>query len=155
MRKIAGGLCLLTTLAILLLASPLGANESAPFRRTVIAPKYDVSKEITLKGTVETLVRKPTAGMIRGAHLIVSTSQGSVDAHIGNYIIAAPDAPSFAAGEAVKLVGVMMEFDHQNVLIVRTIEMEDRTITVRNDHGFLVLPGSQLALKAVSTGGAR
>jgi hypothetical protein len=153
MRKIAGGLCLLTTLAIVLLAAPVGANESAPFRRTVIAPKYDMAKEITLEGTIETLIRTPAPGSIIGAHLIVSTAQGTVDAHIGNYVVSGPHAASFASGQAVKLVGVMIEFNHQNVLIVRTIQTENRTITVRSEHGFLVFPGSRAAVS--STGGAR
>lgn len=156
MRRIPGGLCLLTALAISLLAAPLNANQAAPFKRTVIAPKYDVSKEITVEGTIQTLVTKPAPGMIMGAHLIVSTAQGTVDAHIGNYVVAGPYARSFASGQAVKLVGVMMEFNHQSVLIVRTIETENRTITVRSDHGFLVFPGSKASLTGVSsTGGVR
>jgi hypothetical protein len=153
MRKLAGGLCLIAALSISLLATPLGANE---LKRTVIAPKYDVSKEITLEGTVENLVKNPAPGMILGAHLIVSTAQGMVDAHIGNYVISGPHAASFASGQAVKLVGVMVEVNHQSVLIVRTIETEDHTIVVRNDHGFLVFPGSKLSLRDVSsTGGVR
>ena len=156
MRKIPGALCVLTTLAISLLAAPLNANQAASFNRTVIAPRYDMSKEITLEGTVETLVRKPAQGMIMGAHLIVSTAQGTVDAHIGDYVVSGADAASFASGQAVKLVGVMIEFNHQSVLIVRTIQTENRTITVRSDHGFLLFPGSKASLASVSsTGGVR
>jgi len=156
MRKIAGGLCLLS-LAISLLAAPLRANESATPKRTVIAPRYDLSKEVTLEGTVQNLVRTPAPGTIVGAHLIVSTGQGIVDAHIGDRVIAGPNAASFASGQAVKLVGIMVQFNQQNVFIVRTIQTENRTITVRNDHGFLVFPGSRAArLAAVSsTGGVR
>jgi hypothetical protein len=155
MRNIAGGLCLLTALAISLLAAPLDADDSVAPVRTVIAPNYDVSKEITLEGTVQNLVKKPAPGMIPGAHLIVSTGQGTVDAHIGNHVLADP-AASFGSGQAVKLVGVMMEVNHQSVFIVRTIQTEKRTIVVRNDHGFLMFPGSKTSLAAASsTGGAR
>src|ERR1700733_11704965 len=83
MRKVTGGFCLLATLAISLLAGPLYANESMTPRRTVIASKYDLSKESTLQGTVESLVTNPAPPAIRGAHLKVSTAHGVVDAHIG------------------------------------------------------------------------
>lgn len=156
MKKAAGGLCLLMALAIALLAAPLYADDSVAPKRTVIASKYDLSKEVTLEGTVQSLVRKPAPGTIMGAHLIVSTAQGTVDAHIGNYVVAGRYATSFASGQAVKLVGIMTEFNHQNVFVVRTIQTEDRTITVRSDHGFLVYPGAKARLTGVSsTGGAR
>ena len=156
MKKTTGGLCLLMTLAIASLTAPLYANESVAPKRTVIASRYDVSKEVTLEGTVQSLVRKPAPGTMMGAHLIVSTAQGLVDAHIGNYVAVGRYATSFASGQSVKLVGIMTEYNHQNVFVVRTIETENRTITVRNDHGFLVYPGAKVRIPGVSsTGGAR
>jgi hypothetical protein len=156
MRKIAGGLCLLATLAISLLAEPLYANEPVAPRRTVIASRYDVSKEITVQGTVQSLVKNPAPGTIMGAHLKVSTAQGVVDAHIGNHILAGRTPESFAPGQSVKLVGLMTTFNHQNVFLVRTIQTENRTITIRSEHGFLVGPSARTRLTNVpSTGGAR
>jgi hypothetical protein len=155
MRKTLGVLCLLATLAISLLAAPIYADESVAPKRTVIASKYDLSKEVTLTGTVQSLVRKPAPGTLLGAHLMVSTAQGIVDAHIGNYLLAGRNPTSFASGQSVKLVGIMTEFNHHNLFLVRTIETENRTITVRRG-GFLVLPASAARLAAVSsTGGAR
>ena len=156
MKKTTGGLCLLMTLAIASLAAPLYANESVVPKRTVIASRYDVSKEVTLEGTVQSLVRKPAPGTMMGAHLIVSTAQGLVDAHIGNYVAVGRYATSFASGQSVKLVGIMREFNQKNVFVVRTIQTANRTIAVRNDHGFLVYPGAKVRLLGVSsTGGAR
>jgi hypothetical protein len=156
MRKTLGVLCLLMTLAISLLAGPLYANEPVLPKRTVIPSKYDMSKEVTLSGTVQSLVKKPAPGALVGAHLMVSTAQGTVDAHVGNRLLAGPNPASFASGQSVKLVGIMTEFNHQNVFLVRTIETGNRTITVRSEHGFLVLPGSAARVKGVfSTGGAR
>jgi archaeosine-15-forming tRNA-guanine transglycosylase len=157
MRRLAGGLSLLTPLSILLLAMPLGANESVAMKRTVIAPNYDLSKEVMLEGTVQSLVKRPVPGSLAGAHLIVATAKGTVDAHIGNYVISGPHAESFASGQAVKLVGILVEVNHQDVFIVRTIQTGNRLITIRNDHGFLVPPGSQAArlANASSTGGVR
>ena len=156
MRKIAGVLCLLMTLAISLLAGPMYANEPVALKRTVTASKYQVSKEVTVEGTIQSLIRKPAPGAIPGAHLMVSTGKGAVDAHIGNYLVVGKYAMPFTSGESVKLVGMMMTFNHQDVFLVRTIQMGSSTITVRNDHGFLVYPGAKTRVAAVSsTGGAR
>jgi hypothetical protein len=156
MRKIAGVMCLLIALAIALFAGPSHADESVAPRRTVIASKYDVTREVTLEGTIQTLVRKPAPGSVLGAHLIVSTAQGTVDAHIGNYLVVGKYAMPFAAGQSVKLTGVMTTINDKHVLLVRTMQMGDNTITVRNEHGFLVYPGTKARFAAASsTGGAR
>jgi hypothetical protein len=156
MRRIAGVLGLLMALAISLIAGPLYANESGAFRRTVIASNYDVTKEVTVQGTIESLVRKPAPGAIMGAHLMVSTAHGTVDAHIGNYFVAGKFAVPLPAGQSVKLVGMMTTFNHQNVLLVRTMQTGSSTVRVRSDHGFLIYPGGKTRLAATSsTGGAR
>jgi hypothetical protein len=154
MRKNLGMLCLLATLAISLLAAPLYANESVAPKRTVIASKYDLTKEVTLNGTVQSLVRKPAPGTLMGAHLMVSTAQGTVDAHIGNFVIAGRNPASLVSGQSVKLIGIMTTINHQNLFLVRTLQMGDRTITVRSEHGFLVPPASAARLKATSSTGA-
>ncbi len=156
MRKIAGVLCLLMTLAISLLAAPVYANESVALKRTVTASRYDVTKEVTLEGAIQSLVRKPAPGTILGAHLIVSTGQGTVDAHIGNYLVVGKYATPLTSGQSVKLTGMMVTINQKSVLLVRTMQTGDRTITIRNEHGFLVYPGAKARLAAVSsTGGAR
>lgn len=151
MRKIAGMLCLLS-----LLAGPLYANEFVAPRRTVIASRYDVTKEITVEGSIQSLVRKPAPGAIMGAHLMVSTAQGTVDAHIGNYLVVGKNAMPFASGQSVKLTGMMVTVNQKSVFLVRTMQTGGSTITVRNEHGFLVYPGAKARLSTVSsTGGAR
>jgi hypothetical protein len=125
-------------------------------KRTVIASKYNLTKEVTLTGTVQSLVRKPAPGTVMGAHLMVSTAQGTVDAHIGNLVLAGRSPVSFAPGQSVRLVGLMTTINHQDIFLVRTIQTENRTITIRSEHGFLVAPGARTRLTAVSsTGGAR
>ena len=155
MRKIAGLLGLLMALAISLLSGPVYANESGAVKRTVMASKYDVAKEVTVEGTIQSLVRKPAPGAIMGAHLMVSTAQGNVDAHIGNYFVAGKYALPLPAGQSVKLGGMMTTFHHQNVLLVRTMDTGSGTIMVRSEHGFLIYPGARTLANASSTGGAR
>jgi hypothetical protein len=154
MRKNLGVLCLLATLAISLFATSLYANESVAPKRTVIPSKYDLTKEVTLTGTVESLVKKPAPGTLLGAHLMVSTAKGTVDAHIGNFVVAGRNPTSFVSGESIKITGIMTTINHQNLFLVRTLQMGDRTITVRSEHGFLMPPASAARLKATSSTGA-
>lgn len=156
MRKMLGGVCLLTVLAISSLAAPLPANETATFKRTVVAPRYDATKEITISGTVQSLATTPTPGRLMGAHLMVSTSNGTVDAHVGNLVQSGSHATSFAAGRAVKLVGVMTTVNNKSVFLTREIQTANGTIEVRNEHGFLINPSAKTRSTRISSaGGAR
>jgi hypothetical protein len=122
----------------------------------VSAPIYDSTKEITLEGTVQSLATTPTPGRLSGAHLMLSTSQGTVDASIGIYVLSGPHATSFASGQSVKLVGVMTTINDKSVFLTRQIQTEDGTIAVRTEHGFLITPGVKGRLARISsTGGAR
>lgn len=156
MKKVGEGMRLLTLLALVLLAAPLLANnQSTRFQRTVVAPRYDARNEVALEGTVQSLVKEPAPGMMLGAHLMVSTAQGTVDAQIGR-VAWGPHAVSFAPGETVKLVGVMATINHQSVFLTRTIQTGNRTITVRNERGFFATPGAQARTTRFSSrGGAR
>jgi hypothetical protein len=139
-----------------LLAVPLHADEATAQKRTVIAPRYDSTKEITLDGTVQSPVTTPTPGRMSGAHLMVSTSTGTVDANIGIFVRSGPHAMALASGQAIKLVGVMTTVNDKSVFLTREIQTENATIEVRNEHGFLITPGVKGRLAGVSsTGGAR
>ena len=63
---------LLTGLLFAILVVRLNADDSDS--------RYDVSKEVTLSGTVSSVPHKPAPGMIWGSHLIVETAFGRLDA---------------------------------------------------------------------------
>jgi hypothetical protein len=156
MKTNVGGLCLLMTLAISLLAAPIYADQAVALKRNLNSGWYDVRKEVTLQGTVESVVKNSAVTSFVGAHLMVSTAQGTVDASIGNHLVAGRYAMEFTPGQSVKLTGMMIEVNHHSVFAVRTLQTGDRTVTVRSQHGFLVSPAAKTRLTGVSsTGGAR
>jgi hypothetical protein len=156
MKTNVGRLCLLMTLAVSLLAAPIYADQAVALKRNLNSGWYDVRKEVTLQGTVQSLVTGGPVTSFVGAHLMVSTAQGLVDASIGSYLTAGRDAMQFAPGQSVKLTGMMIEVNHRNVLAVRILQLGDRTVTIRSEHGFVVMPGARTRLTGVSsTGGAR
>lgn len=156
MRKLLGGVSLLTVLVLSSLAAPLYAAHSKAFKRTATAQRYDVTKEVTMEGTIQGIVKKPARGSVLGEHLMVSTGKGTIDAHIGSFVTRGPHAFSPAAGQSVKITGVMTTVNHKNLFLTRTIESGNRTIQVRDKHGFLIVPGVKGRIATASVkGGAR
>ncbi len=130
-------------------------NRPLPRRAVVAAPAYNLASEITVQGAIQSVVKKPTTGLMYGGHLMVTTAQGTVDAQIGKFLLRGPHAPSFTTGQQVRLVGTMTTFHGHAVLLVRLIQTSNGTITVRNERGGVIVPlGKKSAIEASSTGGA-
>ena len=107
MKKLLGGLGLLTLMAFFVFVAPGQAASTS--KKITITPKhsYNVSKEVTLTGTVSSVVKKPSAGMLIGTHVMLNTANGGVDAHIGSYAGRDKRLDSLSQGETVKAVGMM------------------------------------------------
>ena len=149
-------LCLLAVLLLCSSVAPVSADESVAKKRVVHPSRYDASKEVTLEGTVESLTTKPVTGKMLGGHLMVATSKGTVDGQIGGFVLRGSHAFTATPGEKVKITGVMTTFHGQQAFLVRTIQTPDRTVVVRDAHGFFVLPGVHEHVTRTSTqGGAR
>ncbi len=156
MRNSLVRLCLLTVLFVALPAILPAAKKLSPTNRVTHPSRYDATKEVTLEGTVESLVTKPMPGRMQGGHLMVSTAQGTVDGQIGAFVLRGAQPFAAAPGEKVKITGVMTTIHGQQAFLVRTIETSERTVIVRNERGFFVAPGAHAILTRNSTeGGAR
>ena len=155
MRNKLGGFCLLTAFVLTSLAMPAMAGTTQPVKR-VQTPKYDVSKETTLDGTVSS-VKTFAPGKLVGGHLFLATGSKTVDAHLGPYALKGVHGVNVSTGEKVKLVGVMSSFHGNQVFLVRKVETENATFTVRNEKGFPLLMGAQQSSKKLTAvkGGSR
>jgi DNA/RNA endonuclease YhcR with UshA esterase domain len=135
-RLIAG---LLAGLLFAILAVPLIAQ---PTRET--HQFYDITKEVTLKGTVASVITRASQGMIMGSHLMLETGSGRVDASLGKWGMAGKGALSVSAGEGVEVTGVMKTLKDKNeVFVVRTVRANGHLYTIRNAHGIPVSPQSR------------
>jgi hypothetical protein len=140
MRKLYGGVFLFASIAMLAIAVPIGAQTVA--RATVVpaAPRYEASKEVTIEGSVMSVVTKPSAGMLMGSHVIVATPSGDLDAHLGTYAMKGANSFTLTPGEHVQMVGVMSTAEGNRVFLVRTIQSGSHLYKIRNEHGFLLRP---------------
>jgi DNA/RNA endonuclease YhcR with UshA esterase domain len=131
-RPLAG---LLTLLLFAVSTIPVSAETAYQPR-----PYYDITKEVTLTGTVSIVLAKPSPGMIVGSHLLLSTAYGVVDASLGRFGLAGKDALPVAPGERVEVTGVMKTLRDRQVFVVRTVTVDGQVFTMRNEHGIPVPP---------------
>jgi hypothetical protein len=141
MKRLSAGLCLLALLSAISLLAPVqtAANDKKPF-------SYDVSKEVTLNGTVSSVLERPagalskSSGMIMGSHLMLATSSGPVDASMGKFALTGKGAIHVGAGQQIEVTGVMKTIKDKEVFLVRSVKVGDEVYTIRNERGVPVSP---------------
>jgi hypothetical protein len=126
---------LLASLLFTILAAPLGA-QPVPQNH----PYYDITKEVTLTGTVSQVYAKPVNGMMFGSHLMLETASGLLDASLGKWGLKGKGALSVTAGNAVEVTGVMKTIKDKQVFIVRTVKADGRLYEIRNKYGVPTSP---------------
>jgi hypothetical protein len=142
-------------LALSLFALPIYAQTAAVTTRTAVPPRYDITKEVKLSGTVSNVVKAPTREMkmVAGSHLIVATKSGEVDAALGQFAMRGKGALSVTPGQQVEVTGVMKTLKGKQVFVTRLVQADGHTYTIRNEHGFLRAHQSREGGTAASKGG--
>lgn len=134
------------TLALLLLVAaslPIDAQSTPASTRSAMPYAYDISQEVTLSGTVSSVLTKPSPGMIAGSHLLLATVSGVVDVSLGAFCLQGAGALSVAAGQQVLITGVLERLKDQQVFVARTVKVEEQIYEIRNKHGIPLSPQSR------------
>lgn len=138
--------------AAMLFIAPLFA-QSAPAAARISGPfHYDATKEVTLNGTVSSVLTKPAPGMIMGAHLMVQTKSGVVDASLDRFALRGYGALAISGGEAVSVTGVMKTLNGKQVLLTRTVKVASEVYRIRNEHGIALSPLARQRLAEKANG---
>jgi hypothetical protein len=149
MKRLFAGLCALAVLSLISYLTPVQAQTSAiaagPFG-------YDASKEVTLNGTVSTVLMGPSAGMIPGSHLVLATLSGPVDASLGIFGLRGKGTLTVAAGQQIEVTGVMSTIKDKQVFLARTVKAGGEVYTIRNEHGFPVPPQARMRASQKAAG---
>ncbi|MFZ0299362.1 MAG: hypothetical protein WAM13_13515 [Candidatus Sulfotelmatobacter sp.] len=145
-RMVAGLLTglLFATLAVPLVAQPSGRSHQF----------YDISKEVTLSGTVSDVIAKAAPGTLPGPHLLFATSSGKVDASLGRFALRGKNPLSVAPGKEVQVTGVMKTIKNKDVFVARIVKVDGKAYKLRNQHGATVspLPRQRASQKAAQKG---
>jgi len=128
---------LIAGLLVAILAVPMFAQPASEARPHGFGPFYDSAHEITLNGTIRTIVTAHTKGSPAGMHLLVTGPEGNVvDAHLGPFLNKAT-RETLQEGTPIRIVGAMTTLHGKSYLYARLLTVNDRTITVRSTHGVL------------------
>ena len=141
MKHFLAALC---TLIIACLFSFAGATlvQAQASGKTATVPqfRYNAAEEVTLSGTVARVLTSPDSGMMAGAHVVLKTPSGLVDASLGRFAFEGKDAITLAAGEQVEARGVMRTIKDRQVLVVRTVAVKGDIYLIRNERGLALSP---------------
>jgi hypothetical protein len=140
MTRLRAAVELLLLSALICIALPTSAQTISAVATHPSPLSYDVSKEITLNGSVTSLLAKPEPGMVMGAHLVIATSSGPVDASLGWFALRGKDGLSVSPGQEVAVTGVKRTINNRQVFLARTVKVDGQLFTIRNEHGLLLSP---------------
>jgi hypothetical protein len=152
MKRLSIGLRALALLSLFSSLTPVQAQTSAIASSAAGPLGYDTSREVTLNGTVSTVLMRPTAGMIPGSHLPLATLSGPLDASLGIFGLRGKGAVTVAAGQQIEVTGVMRTVQDKHVFLVRTVKVGGKVYTIRNEHGFPVPPQTRMRTSQTTAG---
>ena len=139
-RKATVPLMLAGALAICLCAAAQQAAQSSAQR----LQSYDLRREVSLLGTV---VKYDTASATppMGAHVLLQTSSGQVDVHLGNAKVLQANHFELHAGDSLRIMGESMATGDGTFFAARILQKGTQAVAVRNTRGFLLTPASTLS----------
>lgn len=153
MKGILKGLGFATLLALVFNVGPAHAQTAVSATTSATPLRYDVSKEITLNATVQSVPSKSSVGLLQSGStgFVLQTSSGPVQGRLTYSALNGKGALSIKPGERVQVTGVMTTTNNKQVLVIRTIQIGGHIYTIRNERGFPVAPDTSAA--TASNGG--
>jgi hypothetical protein len=104
---------------------------------------YNLSREVSLVGTVVKFEKVSNTPPM-GAHVLLQTSSGQVDVHLGNAKLLQANHFELNAGDSVRIVGENLAYGDGNIFAVRIVQKGAQAVALRNSRGALLTPASAL-----------
>ena len=95
---------------------------------------YDAARETTIEGAVVSYTAEAATPPI-SAHLVLQTSSGVLDVHLGSASYLAANHFFVAKGDSVRVVGVSSATRHGSVFLVRIIQKGQQSLALRTAKG--------------------
>jgi len=153
MKRLYPGLGALVLLAFFSLATPGYAQTASATTKPTVPLRYDVSKEVTLNGTVVSVPEKSSHGQAQ-PFLVLQTKSGLINGRLTFFAHNEKGGIAITPGQQAKVTGVIMTFQSKQVLEVRTLEIGGHTYQIRTTRGFpLEHPERNAASTTESKGG--
>jgi hypothetical protein len=95
---------------------------------------YDIAKDVSLQGTVLTFTENSQVPPL-GAHVLLQTSAGNVDVHLGDARFLRLSKLDITQGASVRFVGQMTTVGKNQIFLARLVQVGAQVVAVRSDHG--------------------
>lgn len=105
---------------------------------------YDLGREVSVQGSVISYSETSSAAPF-GPHVTLQTRSGVLDVHLGNARLLESNHVTFAAGDAIRVVGENVPVGASNPFLARIVQTASQTITLRNPGGFPLRPATRSA----------
>ena len=111
---------------------------------------YDIANDVSLQGTVLSYTESSATPPI-GAHVLLQTSSGNVDVHLGDARLLHLAKMNITQGASVRFVGQMQTAGNSNspVFFARLVQVGAQILAVRSDRGFPLARAGARANKAL------
>jgi len=138
-------------IAIFFLITSLAAAQEKT-SSTLRQPSAAVANDTVIEGTVVSFTANSNVPPI-GAHVVVQTTSGQVDVHLGNGALLKQSNISLAPGDAIRIAGSNVPFGNGTIFAARVLQKGAQSVTLRNARGIPLAEGQSRA--AVRETGAR
>jgi hypothetical protein len=128
-----------------------------PRQATTRSFAYNATQETMIEGTVLSYSGEAATPPI-GAHIVVQTTRGAIDVHLGPASYLQANHFSLTEGDSVQVVGVNSATRQGSVFLVRVIQKGGQSLALRTAKGAPLSRAGARALGAQETqqqGGAR
>ncbi len=109
---------------------------------------YDIAKDVSLQGTVLTFTENSQTPPL-GAHVLLQTSAGNVDVHLGDARFLRLSKLNITPGASVRFVGQMTTVGKNQIFLARLVQVGAQVVAVRSDHGLPLARAGARANKAL------
>jgi DNA/RNA endonuclease YhcR with UshA esterase domain len=132
MRTLRSTLLALAVGALLVLAAPAQTQKSEDHA----LPRYDLAREVRIKGEILEVKNYdcPISGTM-GAHLMLQTAEGVVEAHLAPAAFLSEYQMSFAKGDKVEVLGTKVTFHDAPALLARQVTRDQCDYFFRDAKG--------------------
>ena len=121
----------LVCLAAMFLLAPLAMAQNTPAE----VPKYDVAKEVTIKGTVEEIKEVPNPKGQIGIYLMVKSGGEILEVRLCPNSFLKEFEVAFKKGDQLTITGSKVRVDEKDVILAREIEFGNNKIVLRDKQG--------------------
>jgi hypothetical protein len=139
-----------TRSAALLVAALFPLLAAAQQKTPSVRAGYSQARELTLLGTISDIVENSPTGPM-GTHLLLQTSAGPIDVHIGSSKFLAQNDLALRVSDNIRVIGESFSIGSNTVFFARIVQSGSKAIAVRSAKGAPLWPaGKRVQAAAMS-----